>query len=417
VEQELVQSNVVETEESRVVVEEKSVENTEDVVATEARSMSEERAVEETVAASAEEDTQATTMTTSIDSSQAVPASTFQTELNSSQSIPTSSQDIIFTSITKPTYLANRRSASFVRQHTEDVPIASQSSTTDDARVPTLRKSGSFLRLSMSSDGQARIIDRSLPSPPSPTVTASITNPEPTTHNALRRSYSAAGLNDLFKSAQPQTSTKVPRVSQAGRSRDSRAWEFWCDADARSALANKAEQENSGSAADAIGLIRQSSKNALRPNSRRGNSPMVSQGSFGTGTGKSSKGKLQRAHTTYGRLQDSENNPKAQKGAEEAHSPSGDSDKENWDPEPLTAPVPRRRSAANPRRNRAVLGENANIPSYASSLGGLMDSEKKRRTGPPVAVDKEVAAFMGEGGEEDLDCVQSLLSLSKGNWR
>jgi hypothetical protein len=150
---------------------------------------------------------------------------------------------------------------------------------------------------------------------------------------------------------------------------------------------------------------------------------MVGRGAFGTGNGKSSKGKLQRAHTTYGRLQDPEIKHKSsKKGTEEAHSPTGDSDKENWDPEENTGTntaAPRRHpfGAENPRRNRTILGENSQIPSYATSLGGLMDSEKKRRA--PAVVDSEVAAFMGDaaGEDEDLDCVQSLLSLSKGNWR
>ena len=385
--------------------------------------------VRATVKQDAEVETQATAIATSITSSQGPPPSTLQTELYSSQSFPSSSQDILFTSITKPTYLANRRSASYVRQHVEDGPVSSQPST-ETSRAPTLKKSGS-LRLSMSEDGQARVIDRSVPSPPrsQPTVATSPTT-ESVPTGSLRRSYSAAGLNDLFRqsssTSQNTNRTKVPRVSQAGRSRDSRAWEFWCDSEARNSLANKAEQENSGSAADAIGLIRQSSKNALRPNSRKTNSPMVGSGSFtAVNSGKPARSKLQRASTTYGRLEESIKKGSAN---EEAHSPGADSDKENWDPDengPHVGTAPRRRplagaQAANPRRGRTVLGENANIPSYATSLGGMMESEKKRRTAAPAAVDAEVAAFMGSGAgneNEDLDCVQSLLSLSKGNWR
>jgi hypothetical protein len=293
-----------------------------------------------------------------------------------------------------------------------------------------LRKSGSYLRLSMTEDGQARVIDRSAPSPPrSQPVTTSPTFEQPPTAG-LRRSYSAAGLSDLFKQSSPEPTTraKVPRVSQAGRSRDSRAWEFWCDSEARNSLANKAEQENSGSAADAIGLIRQSSRNALRPNSRKANSPMVGPGSFNTlNASKPAKPKLQRASTTHGRLQQSQTkSTQSKKGTEEQRerSPSGDSDKENWDPEDNQSSIvprghPQTSSAANPRRRRTILGENTEIPSYQTSLGGLMDSEKKRRAAAAApAVDAEVAAFMGAGNEsEDLDCVQSLLSLSKGNWR
>ena len=181
----------------------------------------------------------------------------------------------------------------------------------------------------------------------------------------------------------------------------------------------KADQENSGSAADAIGLMRQTSKNALRPNSRIANSPMVSQASFsGLSSGKQPRPKLQRASTTHGRLQQPKDRT-GKCGEEFERSPGSDSDKENWDPEDSMA-HPRRRpqgNELNPRRGRKILGENAHLPSYQTSLGGLMDSEKRRRAAP-AAVDDEVAAFMDAANEsEDLDCVQSLLSLSKGNWR
>jgi hypothetical protein len=380
----------------------------------------EEQANEQAIA---EDESQETVLTASIISSHGPPPSTFQTELGSSQSFAPSSQDVLITSITKPTYLANRRSASFVRQHAEEPMTATQTARQPDG-APRLKKSGSYLRLSMTEDGQARVIDRSAPTPSHSQPVAASPAIEPASTGGLRRSYSAAGLNDLFKQspAESTTRTKVPRVSQAGRSRDSRAWEFWCDSGARSSLVNKAEQENSGSAANAISLIRQSSKTALRPSSRKANSPMVGQGSFtALNTSKPARAKLQRASTTYGRLQQFG----TKKGTEEewARSPSGDSDKENWDPEdnPSSA-APRRRTqtgAANPQRVRNILGENTQLPSYQSSLGGLMDSEKKRRgNAAPAAVDSEVAAFMGAGdGNDDLDCVQSLLSLSKGNWR
>ena len=373
----------------------------------------------------AETETQATVLTTSIMSSQDALASTFPTELNSSQNGPSSSQDVLFTSITKPTYLANRRSASFVRQQVDEAPLAAQPSSQEADRTPGLRKSGSYLRLSMSEDGQARVIDRSVPSPPRSQPIQTSPTTDSSSQGGLRRSYSAAGLADLFRTSsstaqsQPAKPPKLPRVSTAGRSRDSRAWEFWCDSEARDSLKHKAEQEGSGSAADAIGLIRQNSRGALRPASNRmANSPLTKQNSFNHGHGKSKgeRPKLQRASTTYGRLQD----PKKGTYSEEGHSPGADSDKENWDPDENATTAPRHRPA-NARRGRTILGENANIPSYATSLGGLMDSEKKRRNQGPAKVDAEVAAFMGsgaDGGEnEDLDCVQSLLSLSKGNWR
>jgi hypothetical protein len=362
-------------------------------------------------------DSQETVAITSIMSSQGLPPSTFPTELGSSQGLPTSSQDTLFSTIGTKNYIANRRSASFVRQQPEQPSIAMAQAN----RAPGMRKSGSYLRLSMTEGGQARVIDRSVPSPPRSQPLATSPTTEQALVGGLRRSYSAAGLNDLFKQSASQETArmKVPRVSTAGRSRDSRAWEFWCDSEARNSLANKAAQENSGSAADAIGLIRQSSRNALRPNSRKANSPMVGQGSLtAINRGRPAKPKLQRASTTYGRLQQGQ----TKKCSEEYFdcSPGSDSDKENWDPEESQANAVSRRFlsiAANPRRGRTILGENVHIPSYNTSLGGFMDSEKKHR-GSPAVVDAEVASFMGTGGEnDDLDCVQSLLSLSKGNWR
>lgn len=420
-EQELESDVVTGTGAEETVVEDKNVAEDEPAFMKEVEAMlaRNQKGIQPTEEAPAvEQETQDTTKTTNTASSREAPASTLQTDFGSSQSIPSSSQDVLFTSITKPTYLANRRSASYVRVHTSDSVMAPQAAA-GATPAPKLRTSKSCLRLSMSEDGQARVIDRSAPSPPRmQPVEISPIDHSPST--SLRRSYSAAGLNDLFKQSSSQGSnpSKAPRLSQAGRSRDSRAWEFWCDSEARTSLATKAEQENSGSAADAIGLIRQSSRKALRPSSSKANSPMLTSSSFtaiNAGT-KPARRPLQRASTTHGRLQEFSQGGKPRKPTSEDMSPGPDSDKENWDPDENAAAPPRRRPVGSGlQRRRTVLGENANIPSYSTSLGGLMESEKKRRRSPEK-LDAEVAAFMG-GDVDESEAVRGLLGLARGNWR
>jgi hypothetical protein len=58
--------------------------------------------------------------------------------------------------------------------------------------------------------------------------------------------------------------------------------------------------------------------------------------------------------------------------------------------------------------------------SQSSSLGAMMN----RASGKIVEVDEDVRHFISKEGSastpssgDDLDCVQSLLSLSQGNWR
>lgn len=275
----------------------------------------------------------------------------------------------------------------------------------------------------MTDDGQARVIDRTVPSPPRsqpiPNSFANVGGFTPINGPAsLRRSYSAAGLHDRPRENDTPVSAKVARISTAGRSRDSRTWTFWCDSEARNSLAHTAERESEGSAANAIGLIRQNSRTALRKIPVVVNTAMTGENSpagVKALNAKPERKGLMRAKTTYGRLQ-------GKKGVWED---GGDEDKENWDPQGggRRAPPP------SVGRERTVLGENAQVGSYAQSLGGMLEQEKKEKRrshgGEEIAVDSEVAKFMGEDANADweapvadeLDCVKSLLSLSKGNWR
>jgi hypothetical protein len=224
----------------------------------------------------------------------------------------------------------------------------------------------------------------------------------------------------------------MPRLL-SGRSRDARSWEFCCDIDARDELTTQAENESSGSAVAAISLLRSASNSALKPNTSKRNAPPPKNDS----TKHSKKPKLGRAMSSLARLQ----NPlKASQDSFEynktslIHSPSGDSDKENWIPHenganPRRRPAPSSRSRSDKEPGAKILGDNFNIPTHAYDLGG--NKNRKRKTAmiePEIFEDNdtresglEVEKFMrGEvspSKKGDLDCIQGLLSLSQGNWR
>jgi hypothetical protein len=342
----------------------------------------------------------------------------------------------------RTSWISNRRSASFVR-HSEDYapevitfpnaptkpaesPKLVQPTTTTSTRP--LKRAHSFVRLRTNEDGTARIVtdlDKT-PSPPHPK-----TNPAAFSRAAagLRRSYSAAGLNDrLAAAARGEPSPKMPRTSSnIGRSRDSRAWEFWCDPDSRSttSLTTRAEQEGSGSAADAIGILRANRK-ILAQNHARQNTPMRQSSHKGLGSSgvKKSRGSFQRASTISGRSSTKE----YKKGGDETESdefPQTESDKENWEPE--VTPSARRYQVATPpaaRRARMILGENTDVMSQTASLGALLARERGKGIADPEQ-DDELRSFMGGddmsgrslGSAEEAGCVEGLLKLSQGQWR
>ncbi|OJD33227.1 homeobox transcription [Diplodia corticola] len=349
-------------------------------------------------------------------------------------------------------YLANRRSQSFIRTHEEATTEkpGSVPSSQEQASSRTLKKSSSFVRLSMSEDGMARVITgEDSPSPP-----RSQPDPAPVCERTegLRRSYSAAALNDHKQAQSPQGIQR----SFSGRSRDSRAWEFWCDSDARNSLTEKANQEGSGSAADAIGLIRSASREALKLNPNKRNAQLLPQSSAKRVKldGKSThRPPLSRSSSSQGRLQ-GKAAPVSKTPLKKSQSaitrkvdddgfeiPQTESDKENWEPGVPGASLRRIKhptagqQSGQPRRR--VLGENTNIMSTGASLGVMMDREKGLKATPHrrlqttrtsnIEDDDEIRAFMGGAGAhsqrtsvssgEELGCVEGLLKLSQGNWR
>lgn len=345
-----------------------------------------------------------------------------------------------------PGYLANRRSAAFAI--CQDEYAKGQSATVGENLCGTglktntpsaLKRTLSTIRLSTSIDGKARVTtsNESLPEAPKLADTAT----KPRVRAGLQRSQSA------IESTNP--SLAFARRSMTGRSRDARTWEFYCDSDAGNALIQQAEREQSGSAIGPIGLIRSHSNKVMaQTNKRNANAskhePTKRQKSDGQLT---DKPKLGRVMSSVARLQSVTGNMQKQpakvkeKGLkphpqlEEDDYYSGDSDKENWEPGTRRRHIGRVANLqASGHRRRAVLEENDRIPSQSSSLDILMNREnvtprpsrpKSNETSAQkpitLAVDEEVTAFIGGAdepreGSEDLDCVQSLLSLSQAAW-
>ena len=358
-------------------------------------------------------------------------------------------------------YLANRRSAPLVQQSESPkqyIPTTSQSTTapavqaTALGEVPTLsyplKRTSSLIRLSMSLDGKAQVTtdDGGSPSPPRSQTLPMVSSQRP---SGLQRSKSAVVPGIPFSPFPDVMPLQVPRRTMTGRSRDARTWEFYCDSDARNALTEQAEQEQSGSAIGAIGLIRSRSNKALSANSNKRNAQASSNEAvkrMKPSVQTSVKPRLVRTKSSVARLQTCNGNiQKTASTKEDAWKPSsqptplqassGDSDKENWEPGTQTSNQRRARAPnTSSQARREILKDSAHIPSHSTSLEALLNQENvtPRRPSPKtggsgdgsgeeVEDDEEVAAFMSRSSlpreEEDLDCVQNLLSLSQGTWR
>ncbi|KAF2654593.1 hypothetical protein K491DRAFT_693635 [Lophiostoma macrostomum CBS 122681] len=372
---------------------------------------------------------------------------TAPTELSSSQQAQPSSQGA---PQPRGSWISNRRSASFryteeYAQETITFPYPPQPITEPTEPVKgtrNLKRTHSFVRLSMTDDGTARVITDAdkTPSPPH-------AKSNPTDHSraaaSLRRSYSAANLNErLAAVSRGEPSPKIARTSNIGRSRDSRAWEFWCDPDTRNSrsLTTRADQEGSGSAADAIGLLR-ANRRVLEANQTRQNTAVLSRNASAKALGEHSENikkprrPMQRASTISGRLQSKDGKEKKSGGSESDELPQTESDKENWEPDiPQSQSQYRRQrypgTPTQSQRQRQILGENTEIMSQSSSLGAMLAREKGRRgsdegsrSAEDPEQDEELRAFMNEGGRTNLNsaeeagCVEGLLKLSQGNWR
>ena len=303
-----------------------------------------------------------------------------------------------------PGYISNRRKASFITcDDMNDAPsFDSQNVENDRRKEHTSRLSRSYkrtssqVRLSLSLDGKAQVTTSTgdTPSPPrsQPELqTRSIPRPPV----GLQRSHSAVEPSN--NSALDIFSAPYSRRRMTGRSRDTRTWEFYCDADARNALTEQAKREEIGSATAAIGLIRSQSNNSknIAPNLNKRNTNVDRRELAEKSKAehhKAGKQKLARASSSLARLQttklqDEDRKPKS-------HSMlfgnyEGDSDKENWEPGTRTS-APRRRRSLNSQPSRLILEESSHFPSQATN-----NAPRE---------------------EDDLDCVQNLLSLSQAAW-
>lgn len=304
---------------------------------------------------------------------------------------------------------------------------------------PRLKKSSSFVRLSMTSEGKATIITKDTSSPSPPRLQQSSQTSSLSTHEPKPLVCTSASANSAL------LERRVQRTS-TGRSRDSRAWEFWCDKDARGDLEDKAEKDASGSAADAIGLLRSTSgRSILGPiPSVRNSTTLRRQPGLRHSKGDAAKPTLRKPSTSFGRLQQHENQSansirKAmsltkhpESSATSIHIPGNDSDKENWSPETGLYSADRAEFGADAAGHslsttRPLTGP-IGVPRHnMASTKGIVEPT----SGKPVSssendpeADPELVAFMRHGRksnsvseEEDLDCVHGLLSLSQGNWR
>ncbi|KAK0336774.1 Homeobox protein yox1 [Friedmanniomyces endolithicus] len=314
-----------------------------------------------------------------------------------------------------------------------------QITTTESSR--RLRKAPSVVRLSLSLDGTASVVNKD-PSSPSP--------PRAAQYHMLP---SGEGQTPSMQAVQPrQAALPAPRSnlerSYSGRARDSRAWEFWCDKESRNELELKAEQDSSGSAADAISLLRSSSGRSILGALPTNRSPFFA--GKHTDMKRSKLGhhrtSLGRANTSLGRLQGrSTAEPTMYKKGtaslnlsdteSSVYIPGNESDKENWSPGAgftvADKAVAATGSSKEPGGRKPTLGGNRNAINTVKAGSKGRDTVKTstgREThdsenADPEA-DPEVAAFMRGGrvsnsasSEADLDCVQGLLSLSQGNWR
>ncbi|KIW13880.1 hypothetical protein PV08_06661 [Exophiala spinifera] len=283
---------------------------------------------------------------------------------------------------------------------------------TQEQKIPPrakepLSRSSSMVRLAMTVDGavKVRTDNEPTPSPEKPRMAAPVAQNKPKT--GLMRSKSAMSTIEIFQDATQGAQSKV-REPGFGRSRDARTWAFYCDSTAKDALSAQAEAENAGSAISAINLIRTNSlksrSQALSPSHSKTNARMGM-------ARKDGKPKLSRAQSSLGRLQslsgDADPTLKKPRVDGHVHSPSDDSDKENWAPGTQLSEHSLRRTEPSGRQ-RPILQENEEItfPDAASS--------HKRRE---AEVNDHQSPTKEKAKGDDLDCVKSLLSLSQGAWR
>lgn len=312
--------------------------------------------------------------------------------------------------------------------------------------TPSPPKARTAVRISLSSDGEALIRTQDEPSP-SKNRLRLIPGRVPR-QTSLRRSVSA--INFGSPGATPLV-REGSGMKPFGRSRDARMWESYCDNDARSALSTPLSSQPSNSVRTPS-LYRSGSHRSLARHSF--SKPNLSSPAIGTNKqqdvaeqSREKRRKLSRTVSSLGRLEsvqqtsrmthDSSSGLKSthktgKEGVERWDLDAGDSDKENWVPGTSRRPDLRRHQRAKSHTQRSVLKENGIrkntvVDDLALTKQGRLyrgprgSKDVKGFSQTAAKLDAEVAAFMTKTGsssrEEDLDCIQGLLSLSQGAWQ
>lgn len=294
----------------------------------------------------------------------------------------------------------------------------------EDEMTPSPPKGRNALRIAMSSDGKAVIRSENEPSPSK--NRAAMFSVRRTKLSGLRRSSSA-----IFPATPRAVTTEKDR--NFGRSRDPRNWESFFDTDARSALSTPTSSQTAPNASPSLF---QSRSNRTLSRSISGRQSFVSVHADASRTPISQamgekRRKLSRTVSSLGRLETERNRSTNQSsklsksltsksGKRDLEIDTGDSDKENWIPGTRATPVRRRTASHAPRPALREANRNRGL--------GIISNGKRNRPfasgtqgKAPAELSADVSAFMtgGPGGsqEDDLDCVQGLLSLSQGAWR
>ncbi|KAL4800395.1 hypothetical protein BDV19DRAFT_352912 [Aspergillus venezuelensis] len=280
------------------------------------------------------------------------------------------------------------------------------------------------LRISMSADGQAVVRGAGEPSPSKNRI--SMFSARKPRLAGLRRSTSAVALGTPPSSLQKERSF--------GRSRDPRIWESFFDTDARSALSTPFSSQSTPNAMRSSGqrsLTR--SLSARHPVLLTPNTPSSEhQGTPITQAMREKRRKLSRTVSSLGRLESGrkvlgEKTPSnLKKSFKDDELEDGDSDKENWIPGTRIAQS-RRRTVSHQQRpilkdsNGRSSGPQAKAQPSARFRMSQPFVRKQNGSKSMSGLGTDVSAFVGgentASQEEDLDCIQGLLSLSQGAWR
>lgn len=296
----------------------------------------------------------------------------------------------------------------------------------EDEMTPSPPKGRNALRIAMSSDGKAVIRAENEPSPSKNRVAMFSARRKKAT--GLRRSSSA-----VFAATPRAGVTEKDRVF--GRSRDPRNWESFFDTDARSALSTPTSSQPAPNASPGVFQSRAQRSLSRSMSARHSLHPIHTDTSRTTTSQGEKRRKLSRTVSSLGRLEtDRTKAPSHPSKLSKSMTlkptkpgldlDAGDSDKENWVPGTRSPQVRRRTTSHAPRPALRESNPNRrlNVPGHAGGKGNRPHPAGSQGKAPPdLNLSAEVSAFMagsaGGSQEDDLDCVQGLLSLSQGAWR